>query len=253
LSLPLLGGSFTIARVVAAALVALAVGVVMGRAVASGEAASGVLPSAPGSRWAAIWRTGFVDVLDETGPWILFGLGAAALLATEVDFSALAALPATVQLPLFALLGLPVYVCASGATPLVAVLVALGISPGAALVFLLTGPATNITTFGVVARLYSRSAAVLFCAVVLASTLLLGFAVDQLAIDWGFPVLDGAGHQHLTVVEWASLGALACLLAASLWRQGVRGFAAQVISQSSEGDAHAHTHGAQEESCCEHP
>ena len=41
-------------------------------------------------RWRAVWRTGFVDVLDETGPWIVFGLAVAALMATELDLSGLA-------------------------------------------------------------------------------------------------------------------------------------------------------------------
>ena len=103
-----------------------------------------------------MWRTGFVDVLDETGPWIVFGLAVAALMATELDPDGLASLPNSIQLPLFALIGLPVYVCASGATPLVAVLIALGVSPGAALVFLLTGPAMNVTTFGVLTKLHGR-------------------------------------------------------------------------------------------------
>ena len=49
-------------------------------------------------------------------------------------------------LSLPALFGMPAYVCASGATPLVAVLIYKGASPGAVLAFLLTGPATNITT-----------------------------------------------------------------------------------------------------------
>ena len=115
-------------------------------------------------RWRAVWRTGFVDVLDETGPWIVFGLAVAALMAAELDLSGLASLPNSIQLPLFALIGLPVYVCAPGATPLVAVLIALGVSPGAALVFLLTGPATNVTTFGVLTKLHGRAVAIGFAA-----------------------------------------------------------------------------------------
>ena len=133
-----------------------------------------------------------MDVLDETGPWIVFGLAVAALMAAELDLSGLASLPNSIQLPLFALIGLPVYVCASGATPLVAVLIALGVSPGAALVFLLTGPATNVTTFGVLTKLHGRAVAIGFAASVVLGALVTGAVVNQLAIDWRFQSLSPA-------------------------------------------------------------
>lgn len=46
--------------------------------------------------------------------------------------------------------GIPMYVCATASTPIAAALILKGLNPGAALVFLLAGPATNTATMGVV-------------------------------------------------------------------------------------------------------
>jgi len=44
----------------------------------------------------------------------------------------------------------PLYVCATASTPIAAALILKGLSPGAALVFLLAGPATNVATMTVI-------------------------------------------------------------------------------------------------------
>ena len=241
LSMPLLGVPFTITRVLAAALIAVLVGLALSWAVnAVDQVEDEPEPPPTTKRWQSVWRTGFVEVLDETGPWVVFGLGGAALLAVEVDLSALAALPDAIQLPLFALIGLPVYVCASGATPLVAVLIGLGVSPGAALVFLLTGPATNVTTFGVLSALHGRRVAIGFATTVVVSSLLAGSVINSFGLDWGFPELQTSGHEMLNTFEWLSLVALGILLVGSLWRQGVRGFVGHVLNPGAEDHDHDH-------------
>src|SRR5262249_52536105 len=114
------------------------------------------------ARLAGGLRYGFGDMVDSTAPWILVGLGLAALLGPWLSAGGVEGVPRALEVPLFALIGMPLYVCASGSTPLAAVLIAKGVSPGAAIAFLLTGPATNVTTFGVLARLHSKKTAALF-------------------------------------------------------------------------------------------
>ncbi len=253
LSVPLLGHHFTLARVVAAALIAIFVGIILARVSLRSDGPEGrEAPHPDGNKWTSVWRTGFVEVLDETGPWILFGLAVAALIGSEVDLSALASLPDAVQLPLFAAIGLPVYVCASGATPLVAVLIAGGVSPGAALVFLLTGPATNVTTFGVLSRLHGRAVAFGFAAAVLVSAMAMGAALNSLDLNWQFPVLSSHHAHAFNAFEIGCLVLLTGLFIASVWRQGLRGFAAQVFASSGHGDDdHGHSHDDQD-GCCFH-
>ena len=107
---------------------------------------------------------GFGAVVDSTAPWIGLGLLVAAMIAPWIAPSALTGIPQPVQVLLSAGLGVPAYVSAAGATPLVAVLLAKGLSPGAALAFLLTGPATNVSTFGALAQAHGRATAVRFAA-----------------------------------------------------------------------------------------
>jgi hypothetical protein len=198
-------------------------------------------------------------MVDSTGPWIIIGIALAAAVEPFLDPSAFAALPRGLEIPLFALLGMPIYVCASGSTPLVAVLLAKGVSPGAAIAFLLTGPATNLTTFGVLGRLHGRRTALLFAGTTALFAVLIGYAVELVlpASRIELPPL----HEHTaTLLQWAALACLAALYLVSLARQGVRGFVGQVIAPHSHTDpietccatdrrdphdehAHAHGHG----------
>ena len=98
-------------------------------------------------------------------------------------------------LPLLAVLGMPMYVCASSATPLVAVLIHKGVSPGAAIAFLLTGPATNATTYGVLAKLHGRKVAIGYGVTIALLTVGLGFLVNRIVgTNPGYPF--HVGHDH---------------------------------------------------------
>ena len=153
------------------------------------------------------------------------------------------------QVAAFALIGLPIYVCATGATPLVAVLIAKGLSPGAALAFLLTGPATNATTFGVLEQLHGRKVALAFA----------GTIIDRRARCSGWVVnlvwpTAGAGIVALEQVEASRAVAIACAAAArpvvlvSLVRQGPREFLGRLWEQGGhdhddhDHDDHDHDH-----------
>lgn len=98
--------------------------------------------------------------------------------------------------------GIPLYVCASGSIPMAAALLAKGISPGAALVFLITGPATNAATVAVISKLLGRRALVIFLSVLglgaVASGLLLD-ATFSSAPDWIPEVMH---HGHTEAIGW---------------------------------------------------
>ena len=172
ISLPLLGGEFTVVRVAAAAAVAFGtawfVGRFASRLVPQGPTAAGA--DGGGAPLTSRLRTGLAqglgEVVDSTAPWILVGLALAALVHGLMGTRWSELVPAGFEVEIMALVGMPVYVCAAGATPLVAVLVLNGVSPGAALAFLITGPATNVTTLGVLTQLHGRRIALLFAATV---------------------------------------------------------------------------------------
>ena len=249
ISLPLLGGTFTVVRIVCAAVVALAVGWGIGRLVA--PALAGKLGKEErdeqrslAERIVAGLRTGFGEVVDDTAPWIVLGMGAAALIAPFLSAEWLAKIPSSVEVVFFALLGIPTYVCASGATPLVAVLIFKGVSPGAALAFLLTGPATNLTTFGVLARLHGPRVAAGFGAGIMAMAVALGYGVNGV-LDLPPPPVVGAGEGHGAWSE-AALAGLGILFAFSLLRRGPRGFVGEIFAGDEDED-HEHNHGHDDE------
>jgi hypothetical protein len=92
-------------------------------------------------------------MFDDISAWLALGLVLAAIVGTFVPPDALArwgsGLPAMLGM---LVLGVPMYVCATASTPLAASLLLAGTSPGTVLVFLLTGPATNVTTLGIVRK-----------------------------------------------------------------------------------------------------
>lgn len=261
LSASLLGFEITLVRALAAAALALLVGLSVGvRApVADGlEPSDGARARAPfGERLRAGLRYGLGDMVDATAPWILVGLGVAVLLDPWLSAESLAGVSTALQVPLFALIGMPLYVCASGSTPLAAVLILKGVSPGAAIAFLLTGPATNVTTFGLLSRLHSRATALAFAAVT---------ALAATALGWGANLVLGTGanrlpehlHEHgASLLELVCAVVLLALVVVSVLRQGTRRFVGQVTSphgarheHDHDHDEHGHGHGHDEESCC---
>ena len=142
ISLPLLGADMTVARVVASVAVALVVGAVVGtmadsvRAGVPAIASYGTQDVVRSTFWYRVrvgLRFGFGEIVDHIGPWLLLGLVIASFAEPLIEGEWITSLPFGVDVALFAVLGMPVYVCASGATPLIAVLIHKGISPGAAL------------------------------------------------------------------------------------------------------------------------
>jgi hypothetical protein len=243
-------------RVVCAALVALLVGWGIGRWVrpqnSPPPAAENFDQDRPlGPRIVEGLRTGLGEVVDDTAPWIALGLGVAALMTPLLAADWLAQIPSSVEVGLYALLGIPIYVCASGATPLVAVLIFKGASPGAALAFLLTGPATNLTTFGVLTRLHGVRVAAWFGLGIMALAVALGYVVNQMIdLPPAVAIDEVGGHGWLSFEGVALLG-LALLFALSLLRRGPRGFVGEIFSSDEEDECeHEHEH-EHEDPCCQ--
>ncbi|WP_395827774.1 permease [Archangium violaceum] len=241
-SVPLIGWPLTLARLGGAFAVAVLSGVLVSRLIPASQVAAMASPSAGPTlplrqRLAHGLREGLVESVDHTAPWILVGLGMAALVEPLLAAEWLSSLPPGLDVPLFALLGVPSFVCASGATPLVAVLLHKGLSPGAALAFLITGPATNVTTFAVMSRLHGRKVTLAFGAVVALSSIGLGLALNML-----LPAQTGLAHQpqhadHEGLVEWVGLVLLGALFLASLLRQGPRAFLTQLLPGGDSGES----------------
>ncbi|MDP6956142.1 MAG: SO_0444 family Cu/Zn efflux transporter, partial [Planctomycetota bacterium] len=166
---------------------------------------------------------GFVEVLDDLTPLLLAGLAASAILSALLPASLLAS-PTAQGLSghlIMLAVGIPIYVCAAASTPIAASLVLKGLSPGAALVFLLASPATNLGSLAVLTRILGRGAAIVHLAALAAVTLALGLAVDWLYTACGWTAFARLGGEHEMLPAWltnASAVLLAVLMALSLLR-----------------------------------
>ncbi len=260
LGIPLLGVPLTVTRLIAAAMVAVTVGLLLGRLASAPASAAPTRDLDAGDpSWAERIRRGlrfgFVDVVDDTAIWIVGGLLIAATVSPDALQGLVGQLPAGLDVVIFALVGLPVYVCASGATPLAAALIFAGVSPGAALAFLLAGPATNVTTFAVLTKLHGKRLAILFALTVFGLAIASGIAINML----GVPALgisaaadDGA---HLGIWPVTAAVIMGAAFLGAMIRQGVRGFVEPL--ESMGGHDHSHEHGddcggGHGPSCCGH-
>jgi hypothetical protein len=241
ISIPLLGGSLTLARLLAAAAVAWLTGVLLGawlpaKHTHAEEKPEDDRPLAVRLRAGMVWSV--TELADHLLPWMAVGLAVAAMATPLLSTNALVGLPTWAQVPAAVLIGLPIYVCASGSTPIAAVLLHKGLSPGAALAFLLAGPATNATTFGVLRGEFGTRTAILFGVVVGGGAMLAGFAVDAVFVRFTLDVAAEAGAHEHGWLSWTALAGLALLALSSLFRQGPRGWLGQLW-----GDGHSHDHG----------
>jgi uncharacterized membrane protein YraQ (UPF0718 family) len=193
-------------------------------------------PAPPANRWHRALRAGFVDLVDGTAPWIVLGIVMAAVAEPMLTQMLWAQWPDMLEVLVFAVVGMPLYVCAAGATPLVAVLLAAGVSPGAALAFLLTGPATNVATFGLLRSLHGRRLAWVFAVVTAAGAVALGMIVNALPLAPPQQVV--AQHEHATPLQMLSLAALTLLYVGSLLRRGGRAFLAELFDAGRPAEAH---------------
>jgi hypothetical protein len=119
------------------------------------------------------------------------------------------------------LLGIPIYVCAAGSTPIAAALILKGMSPGAALVFLLASPATNLGTLVVLSRHLGKRVVLFKVAALSLVTLALGWSVDRLYVLFDVVPSASLGHdssQSAGWFSWAAAGVLGLLLLSSLVR-----------------------------------
>jgi uncharacterized membrane protein YraQ (UPF0718 family) len=102
--------------------------------------------------------------------------------------------------------GIPMYICATASTPVAAALILKGVSPGAALVFLLVGPATNVTSLSVLFKILGRRATAIYLITLSLFAVLSGLILDQIYIGFGLSAQAIIGQAGEVVPYWLQLG-----------------------------------------------
>jgi len=158
----------------------------------------------------------FVDLIKDISLWLLIGLGIAAVVKTYVPTEFLAQWgDGFMAFVVMALIGVPMYICALASTPIAAGLLFSGVSPGATLVFMLIGPATNIATMGLVKRELGNRALTAYLGSVVGVGFAFGYLTNYLAAEWSIDFLAQTQPAHAmlnTSIATASAVALAGLM-----------------------------------------
>jgi len=246
----LLGPFMMVARALGAVVTAISTGLLVARSVGgraraaapqatgccaggcAGARSAGAAESPASARipFAARLRRGLEyglgDLLDDIGVWMLAGLVLAGVLMAFVPPQALAShasgLPAML---LMAVVGIPLYICATAATPVAAGMLVAGVSPGTVLVFLLAGPMTSMATLGVLRREMGNAALGLYLCGIVVSTVALGLLVDWLHVRSGIDIAAQLGTTAELLpawLQWTALSALILLAVRPLRRAAVR-------------------------------
>jgi uncharacterized membrane protein YraQ (UPF0718 family) len=149
-------------------------------------------------------KYGFVTLPRDIGKAMLIGLVIAACISAFVpeDLFAEKLLGTGIfAMVVMMFLGIPVYVCATASIPVAAALILKGLTPGAALVFLITGPATNAAAFTTIWKALGGRTAIVYLFTVAVSALGAGILLDMM-----FPDLGPSVRTHLHQMEPSILG-----------------------------------------------
>src|SRR5699024_8022668 len=143
-----------------------------------------------------------------------------AALIPRGGFEGFATLPHLLTLVIFGVLAIPLYLCATGATPVAAALLFAGVSPGAAMVFLLAGPVTVLNSFQVMRTRAGRGFAWGITAAGWLLVLVAGWLPDRFFDPLGEQIAASHTDAAGTPLQWAALSILALLFVWSLLRKG---------------------------------
>ena len=227
----MLGPVFAVFRPLAALLTGIAGGVVsiftgggLGETSAGGAAPSGA-PEGVRGKARAFVTYAYGEAIDDIAVQFLVGLVIGGLVAILIpaDFfigrTFGSGLPAML---LMVLVGIPMYVCSTSSIPIAVALIAKGLSPGAAYVFLVAGPATNAATLAVLSRVLGRRQTVMYVATLVLGSLVFGPVMELVTqwVGWTPPGTVAGGHaESLGLIDYLLSGTLAFLLTVSLVRR----------------------------------
>lgn len=222
----LLGWPFALLKVVVALLTGWIGGVAVGSSSKPKVSLLKIVDDSPmsvtapqQSRWMA-FRQHFVMLIQSLWGWLVVGVLVSAGISFWVPEDTISTLPGFSGWPslfLVLLIAIPLYVCATASVPIAAALVGSGLSPGAALVFLMAGPATNLATIGAVYKTLGRRPLVVYLTSIVIGSVLAGAFFNQV-----IPATAVAGHlhSHSHSAAWWQIASSVFLAAMVAWFAG---------------------------------
>ena len=160
----------------------------------------------------------FVDMMADIGKWLLIGLIVAGLITVFVpaSFFEIFADNSLLSMLLVLCLAVPMYLCATGSIPIAVALMLKGLTPGAGLVLLMAGPASNVASILVIRKVLGKKTQIIYLASIIIGAVLFGLAIDHLMPrEWFISNLvseDACCHEETSWFSWLCTGALLLML-----------------------------------------
>lgn len=159
---------------------------------------------------------GFVEMLGDIGKWLLIGLIVAGLITVFVPDTFFHIFKGNTFLSMLLVLciAIPMYICATGSIPIAVALIMKGLTPGAALVMLMAGPACNMASILVINKVLGKKTLVLYLASIITGAIVAGTIIDQLPQEWFMPTLMTSAccaEEHVSWFNYACTIILALL------------------------------------------
>ncbi len=143
-----------------------------------------------------MFRYAFVDFLGDIAKWVLIGLLIAAGISVLVpdDFFSTYIENDFLDMLIILVAAIPLYVCATASVPIAAILMMKGLSPGAALVFLMAGPATNAATMTIITKVLGKKTLFTYLFSIIAGALFFGTLINLTLPDKFFLIPEISQH-----------------------------------------------------------
>jgi len=177
----------------------------------------GFLEGFPGKLKAGI-KYAIFDIWEELAGWFIVGILLAGIITVLLPDAFITAYlgGGLSSMLLMLLIGIPLYICATASTPIAAAFIMKGVSPGAALVFLLVGPATNVTSLSVLIGLLGKRATVLYLTSIALVSVLCGLVVDVVYSMLGISVIATVAKHGKMLPEQLTVAASIVLIIFSI-------------------------------------
>lgn len=166
-----------------------------------------------------IMHYGFAEIADDILFALLVGIALGGVLFLVIPADMMSNEYARwLSYPVMIIVGVPLYICASASTPIAAALVARGVSPGAALIFLMTGPATNTSTIAIIMSRFGARFAAVYVTSVIAVTAVIGIAIDFILLSTGFTISVNMLPSESPAIQFIQWSGAIALIALIIWR-----------------------------------
>ncbi len=160
----------------------------------------------------------FSEVWGDMAGWFLVGMLLAGLITVLIPDQIFSTYldSGIYSMLIMLLVSTPLYICATASTPIAAAMILKGVSPGAALVFLLAGPATNITSLTVLLGVLGKRATIIYMSTIALSAICFGLAVDRIYLFFGTSINATVIQGFEMVPTWIQSAGAVLLLVLSV-------------------------------------